>query len=153
MWRRSPCPPAAKYARSDYSVRHDELVRAQRVAQDVSLGDLTAGDKKDLVLTNRLWSHVDRVAIYGWHMLDGKPIQSLSTVHGWRYADYSHGARLISARVFVNGKPRSIFDVMQDGRLADALTGEGPLANTLGLIQTLKTQAQNAISAALSELR
>ena len=70
---------------TNYSVRHDELVRAQRVAQDISLGSLTAGDKKDLVLTNRLWNHLDRVAIYGWHMLDGKPIQSLSTIHGWRY--------------------------------------------------------------------
>jgi hypothetical protein len=132
-------------------VRHDELVRAQRVAQDTALGALTAGDKKDLVLTNRLWSHLDRVAIYGWHMLDGKPIQSLSTLHGWRYADYSHGARLISTRVFVDGKPRSIFEVMQDSRLAAALSGEGPLANAGVLIETLKAQAQNALSAALSE--
>ena len=136
---------------TDYSVRHDELVRAQRVSQDISLGDLTAGDKKDLVLTNRLWSHLDRVAIYGWHMLDGKPIQSLSTIHGWRYADYSHGVRLISTQVFIDGKPRSIFDVLQDSRLAGLLSGEGRLANAVVLIQTLKAQAQNALSAALFE--
>ena len=84
-------------------------------------------------------------------MLDGKPIQSLSTIHGWRYADYSHGVRLISTRVFIDGKPRSIFDVMRDSRLGDALSGEGPLANAVALIQTLKAQAQNPISAALSE--
>jgi hypothetical protein len=145
-----PLPASSEMRSTGYSVRHDELVRAQRVAQAVSLGDLTAGDKKDLVLTNRLWSHLDRVAIYGWHMLDGKPIQSLSTVHGWRYADYSHGARLISTRVFVDGKPRSIFEIMQDGRLAGALSSEGPLVDTVVLIRTLKRQAQNAISAALS---
>ncbi len=46
---------------------------------DVSLGALIASDKKDLVLTNRLRSHLDRVAIYGWHPTGGKPIQSLST--------------------------------------------------------------------------
>jgi hypothetical protein len=148
-----PLPASSEMRSTDYSVRHDELVRAQRVAQEISLGSLTAGDKKDLVLTNRLWNHLDRVAIYGWQMLDGKPIQSLSTIHGWRYADYSHGARLISTRVFVDGKPRSIFDVMQDSHLADALSGEGPLANIAALIQTLKAQAQNAISAALSEPR
>jgi hypothetical protein len=146
-----PLPASSEMRSTDYSVRHDELVRAQRVAQDTALGALTAGDKKDLVLTNRLWSHLDRVAIYGWHMLDGKPIQSLSTLHGWRYADYSHGARLISTRVFVDGKPRSIFEVMQDSRLAAALSGEGPLANAGVLIETLKAQAQNALSAALSE--
>lgn len=73
----------------------------QRAAQDAPLGALTVGDKKDLLLTNRLWGHLDRVAIYGWHMLDGKRIQSLSTVHGWRYADYSHRARFTRTRVFV----------------------------------------------------
>ncbi len=133
-----PLPASSEMRSTDYLVRHDDLVRAQRAAQDIPLGALTAGDKKDLVLTNRLWSHLDRVAIYGWHMLDGKPIQSLSTLHGWRYADYSHGARLISTRVFVDGKPRSIFEVMQDSRLAGALSGEGPLANAAVLIQTLR---------------
>jgi hypothetical protein len=143
-----PLPASSEMRSTEYLMRHDELVRSQRAAQDISLGALTAGDKKDLVLTNRLWTHLDRVAIYGWHMLDGRPIQSLSTVHGWRYADYSHGARLISTRVFVDGKPRSIFDVMQDSRLANVLSGEGPISNALALIRTL-TQAR--LSAALSE--
>ena len=143
-----PLPASSEMRSTEYLMRHDELVRSQRAAQDMSLGALIAGDKKDLVLTNRLWTHLDRVAIYGWHMLDGRPIQSLSTVHGWRYADYSHGARLISTRVFVDGKPRSIFDVMQDSRLAGVLSGEGPIANAVTLIRTL-TQAR--LSAALSD--
>ena len=41
---------------TEYSLRHNELVRSQRAAQDISFGSLTAGDKKDLVLTNRLWT-------------------------------------------------------------------------------------------------
>src|SRR5450759_5571870 len=113
-----PLPASSEMRSTDYSLRHNELVGAQRTALGVSLGELIAGDKKDLVLTNRLRSHLDRVAIYGWHSADGKPIQSLSTVHGWRYADYSHGARLISTRGFVNGISRSIFDAMQDIQLA-----------------------------------
>ena len=35
----------------------------------------------------KLYEFPDRVAIYGWHRPDGRPIQPLSTVHGFRYAD------------------------------------------------------------------
>jgi len=35
-----------------YYGRHRELVREQRLAFEAPLGVLTAGDKKDLVLTN-----------------------------------------------------------------------------------------------------
>jgi hypothetical protein len=147
-----PLPASDEMRSTDYSLRHNELVRAQRAAIDVSLGTLIAGDKKDLVLTNRLRSHLDRVAIYGWHWTAGKPIQSLSTAHGWRYADYSHGARLISTRVFVDGRPRSIFEVMQDDRMAGALSDEGVIANVVGLIETLDARAQAGIAAILRAL-
>lgn len=129
-----PLPAGNEMRSADYSVRHNELIGLQRAALGASLGELTAGDKKDLVLSNRLRDHLDRVAIYGWHTTDGKAIQPLSTVHGWRYADYSHGARLISTQVFINGKPRSIFDVMQDSRLARALNGEGVISDVIELI-------------------
>ncbi len=147
-----PLPAGSEMRSTAYSVRHNELVGMQRAALGVSPGALIAGDKKDLVLTNRLWSHLDRVAIYGWHLLDGKPIQSLSTVHGWRYADYSHGARLISTRVFIDGKPRSIFDVMQDPRLAATLSDEGVMANVAGLIGTLNARTHAAITAVLQDV-
>jgi hypothetical protein len=148
-----PLPASSEMRSTDYSLRHNELVGVQRAALGVSLGELIAGDKKDLVLTNRLRSHLDRVAIYGWHSADGKPIQSLSTVHGWRYADYSHGARLISTQVFIDGKPRSIFNVMQDIRLARALSDEGVIANVVGLIETLDERARAAIAAVLHDVR
>ena len=137
---------------TEYSLRHNELVGAQRTTLDVSLGSLVAGDKKDLVLTNRLRNHLDRVAIYGWHLTEGKPIQSLSTVHGWRYADYSHGARLISTQVFIDGTARSIFDVLQDSRLARALSDEGVIENMIGLIETLDARAQAGVAAVLQVL-
>lgn len=148
-----PLPASNAMRSTDYSVRHNEMVGMQRAALGVTPGALIAGDKKDLVLTNRLWSHLDRVAIYGWHLLDGKPIQSLSTVHGWRYADYSHGARLISTRVFIDGKPRSIFDVMQDPRLAATLSDEGVMANVIGLMGTLNARTQETIAAVLKDVR
>lgn len=144
-----PLPAGSEMRSTEYSLHHNELVGAQRAALDVSLGSLVAGDKKDLVLTNRLRSHLDRVAIYGWHLTGGKPIQPLSTVHGWRYADYSHGARLISTRVFIDGRARSIFDVMQDSRLARALNSEGAIENVIGLIEILDARAQAGFAAVL----
>jgi hypothetical protein len=61
----------------------------------VAGGVLLAGHKKDLVLTRKLATRPNRVAIYGWHQLSGEPIQPVSTVHVAEYADYSHGVRLI----------------------------------------------------------
>ncbi len=147
-----PLPAGNEMRSTDYSVHHNELVGVQRADLGASLGALVAGDKKDLVLTNRLWDHLDRVAIYGWHLTTGRPIQPLSTVHGWRYADYSHGARLISTQVFINGLPRSIFSVMQDRRLAPALSDEGGIANAVGLIEKLNGRAQAAIAAVVRDL-
>ncbi len=147
-----PLPAGNEMRSTDYSVHHNELVGVQRADLGVPLGALVAGDKKDLVLTNRLWDHLDRVAIYGWHLAAGKPIQPLSTVHGWRYADYSHGARLISTQVFVNGLPRSIFSVMQDRRLAPVLSSEGGIANAVALIENLDARAQAAFAAVVRDL-
>jgi hypothetical protein len=112
---------------TDYVLRHTNLVGLQRGLHPEPLGALTAGDKKDLVLTEELWRSPGRVAIYGWHKLTGTPIQPLSTVHGARYVDYSHGLRLISNTVYVNGAVRSMEDVLADPQLAPILSREGPL--------------------------
>ena len=86
---------------------------------------MLAGHKKDVVLTNRLAAKADRIAIYGWHRDPGDPIQPLSTVHGARYADYSHGVRLVWNQVTIEGRQRSIYDVLHDPRLAPVLSYEG----------------------------
>ena len=70
-------------------LQHRDLIRRE-------LGGfmgLTAGHKKDVVLTGRYRTRPDRVAIYGWHRPDGRPIQPLSTVHGASYADYGCSPR------------------------------------------------------------
>jgi hypothetical protein len=110
-----------------YYRRHNALVQAQRAVLGALPDVLTAGHMKDLVLTPRLWGQPGRVAIYGWHRGVGAPIQPLSTVHGARYADYSHGIRLVSTVVFVNDMPKSIFDVLADPQLAPLLSDEGPM--------------------------
>lgn len=128
--RLAPLPlPAGDAMRTiGYVWRHQLLVEAERHAIGARVGELTAGQKKDLVLTPRLRQFPGRVAIYGWHRADGLPIQPLSTVHGERYADYSHGVRLVGERVWIDGAPRSIFDVLADPVLAPLVSDEGPFA-------------------------
>lgn len=120
-----PLPAGPRMMSNDYYREHQARVEAQRARLDAPLGALTAGDKKDLVATNRLDAHPDRVAIYGWHQPGGRPIQGLSTVHEASYADYSHGARLIAGEVLVDGQPRRIADVLADPLLAPLLSDEG----------------------------
>lgn len=135
-----PLPPGDRMRSTGYYVRHNELVQAQRSTAAAQPAALTAGHKKDLVITRQLWSTPGRVAIYGWHRGANAPIQPLSTVHGARYADYSHGVRLVSTTAFVDGKPTSIFELMRDERLATLLSDEGPL---IGLPAALRSLADN----------
>ena len=133
-----------------YYWHHNELVHEQRLAIAEPLGILTAGDKKDLVLTNRLWGDLSRVAIYGWHLPDGMPIQPLSTVHGMRYADYSHGIRLVSAIAYLNGEARQLLSLMEDPQAAGLFSDEGAIRHAADLVNILS--AQGAPSAQISAL-
>ena len=135
--RPQPLPAGPEMRSNAYYWEHQQRIRAQRKALHGPLGALIAGQKKDVVLTNRLWRETRRVAIYGWHRGIGAPIQPLSTVHGARYADYSHGVRLVSARVYVDGQARSIFDVLQDPHLAGIVSDEGPIVRPTSLIAAL----------------
>jgi hypothetical protein len=134
-----PLPAGDEMRSTDYYWRHNELIAEQRMVLGVLPGVLTAGHKKDLVITNRLWRYPDRVAIYGWHRAINSPIQPLSTVHGARYADYSHGVRLVSTTICVNGKLMPIFEALTDPGLARVLSGEGPLPRITDLISKLAT--------------
>jgi hypothetical protein len=91
------------------------------------LGELITGIKKDIVLSNRLTEKPDRVAIYGWHTPDGKPIQPLSVVHRDGYVDYSHGVRLMRRAVVIDGKPRDVRHVLHDADVCGLLSDEGPV--------------------------
>lgn len=75
---------------------------------------LVAGIKKDVVQTPLLLTKPDRVAIYGWHKLDGKPIQPLTTIHRNTYVDYSHGIRLVERSIKLDGRPVPIETILQN---------------------------------------
>ncbi|MCB1741985.1 MAG: hypothetical protein KDK91_16540 [Gammaproteobacteria bacterium] len=122
-----PMPPGPRMRSTEYYVAHNKTIARQERAAGIHPGVLVAGHKKDLVLSNKLARHPNRVAIYGWHHADGKPIQPLSTVHGARYADYSHGLRLVSRVILLNGKQTRAEQVLQDPGLGELLSDEGPL--------------------------
>ena len=119
---------------TEYYVNHNDKVEAQSRVLGITQGALVSGDKKDVVITNRLERNPGKIAIYGWHRLNGAPIQPLSTVHGACYADYSHGIRLVSETVLVDGQARSVYDVLQDSELSNVLSDEGPMPNLRSLI-------------------
>jgi hypothetical protein len=120
-----PLPASDEMRSTAYLVRHDTLIAEQRALRAAPEDALTAGHKKDLVLSDRLLSIPGRVAIYGWHWAARHPIQPLSTVHGAQYADYSHGVRLVSRIIYVNGAAREFIDALRDPAVTLLLGGDG----------------------------
>jgi hypothetical protein len=122
-----PLPPGPQMCSTDYCSNHNKMIKEQRSRLGCPLDALVSGHKKDIVITNRLARAAGKIAIYGWHRLSGLPIQPLSTIHKASYADYSHGVRLVSDTVLINGEPRSIYDVLGDPKLSRILSDEGQI--------------------------
>jgi len=122
-----PLPAGPQMRSTAYYQAHNEMIEKQARSRGIPDGPLVSGDKKDVVITNLLARKQGRIAIYGWHLPTGAPIQPLSTVHGACYADYSHGIRLVSATAVVDGKLRSLAKMLQDPSLARLFSDEGPI--------------------------
>ena len=129
-----PLPAGPQMGSTEYYSTHNQMIENQTHAMGAPLGALISGDKKDVVMSNRLATYLGRIAIYGWHRGPGQPIQPLSTVHGANYADYSHGIRLISEWALVNGKVQSIRQLLQDPATAKVLSDEGPIHLNLDIL-------------------
>lgn len=117
--------PVPMYAFRDSAVtmyQHNLIIEGQRKLRR----GLIAGIKKDVVITGMLTrsSKPNRVAIYGWQKLDGKPIQPLYTGHAKWYVDYSHGIRLVYRIIYVNKKPMDYIDVLKNKNLRKLLCDE-----------------------------
>ncbi len=102
--------------------QHHLLIEQQRKKRR----GLIAGIKKDVVISSKINNDAkpNRVAIYGWHQLNGKPIQPLYTGHVNWYVDYSHGIRLIYHTVIIDGKNYEYTDILQDRQLRKILSDE-----------------------------
>ncbi|MDR0421011.1 MAG: hypothetical protein LBH30_06165 [Prevotellaceae bacterium] len=103
-------------------VEHNIIIEKQRQQRK----GLIAGIKKDVVITKAILQNqkADRVAIYGWHKIDGKPIQPVYTGHIDSYVDYSHGIRLIYQIILVDGKPMNYRDVLNNDELKALLCND-----------------------------
>jgi hypothetical protein len=101
---------------------HHLIVEGQRKGRK----GLIAGIQKDVVISGKISrdSRPNRVAIYGWHKLDGKPIQPLYTGHINWWVDYSQGIRFIYRQVKVDGKWMDYKDVLKNDRLRKLLCDE-----------------------------
>jgi hypothetical protein len=104
-------------------VLSNEKIESQRKGQP--LGFLTIGGKKDIVLSPRIYERPDRLVIYGWRQLDGKPIQPLTNVHVDWYVDYSHGVRLVRDEIEIDGQPHKIADLLRDKDRSAIVSDEG----------------------------
>jgi hypothetical protein len=122
-----PLPAGPQMRSTGYYVAHDQRIKEQFKALGCPPGALVSGHKKDVVFSNRLILNQGKIAIYGWHRPSGKPIQPLSTIHGASYADYSHGIRLVSEVVLIDGEPRSLYDILEDPKLSCLLSDEGAM--------------------------
>lgn len=131
--------PREEMASIAYAIRHDDLIK-RRLAAILPAGlergeSLIAGHKKDLVMTRRLEHKSDRLAIFGWHRRIGLPIQPLNISHGRRYVDYSHGVRLVSASVYVDGRFTPLDEVLGSRVYAPLVSHEGRFASYPALIE------------------
>ena len=125
-----PIPPSAAMTTVPVFLGHTKSVNAQRsvTLNQFPLGALVAGDKKDIVICATLSDTPGKVAIYGWHTAVGKPIQPLFLGHVATWADYSHGTRLISNTMDIDGHPMPVAKVLADPKLSALVSNEGPIA-------------------------
>ena len=104
-------------------LQHHRIIEDQ--LKGTARGTFVAGIKKDVVVSNKLLDRPQRVAIYGWHYMNGQPIQPVYAGHVDWYVDYSHGIRPVRRRMRVDGAVRTFESIMKDARLQNLLSDEG----------------------------
>jgi hypothetical protein len=103
---------------------HNRQIEKQFAEAGGKKGELVAGIKKDIILSTRLKNQPTRVVIYGWHKVDGTPIQPVYSGHVDWYVDYSHGVRFINNQVMIDGKFFLFTDVLKDPVLYKIFSNE-----------------------------
>lgn len=102
----------------DYYQKHDERIDTQ-LGSGQAQRELLSGHKKDLVIPAK----DGKVAIYGgaWPGT-GKRVQPYSNKHEAAYEDYSHGVRLVSQDIVIDGRTVKLQEALADPTLAPLLT-------------------------------
>jgi hypothetical protein len=130
-----PITPSGAMITVPVFLAHNDSVRLQRwpLLGAFPQGRLVGGTKKDVIISNKITTALKPsvpkpVVIYGWHQLNGLPIQPVYNGHEETYADYSHGIRLVRDSVVVDGTVTSVSAVLSDPLLHPLLSDEGVIA-------------------------
>lgn len=123
---RDPRPMTVARDSAPTFLQHHRIIEEQLA--DERRGVFVAGIKKDVVVTNKLQERANRVAIYGWHYLNGAAIQGLYTGHVDWYVDYSHGIRPVRRWMLVDGVRQSYEAILTDPQRSALLSDEGVIA-------------------------
>jgi hypothetical protein len=110
-------------------VQHNRRVEEQIKKLGIDRSKLTAGHKKDIVISVQL-IHKQHVLIYGWHRSTGVPIQNLNWwSHELTYTDYSHGERMVSRSCYVDDIEYDLAWILRDPVMHTMASGEGKLTD------------------------
>ena len=120
-------------------IDHNDMVHQQRfaVTNTYPVGTLTGGDKKDVIISGRIYTNFantdvsNPVVIYGWHYLDGSHIQNVYNGHEETYADYSHGIRLVQMNATLNGQPNTFTNIVKNPAIAGVLSDDPYYTNNV----------------------
>lgn len=108
---------------SDRLIKHSRRIDNELKGLGVlpSSNVLIVGHKKDVIIHNVLTRKKgkNKVAIYGWHQLNGTPIQGLYgpenepyVGHEDTYKDYSHGIRLVHREIIIDDATYDLADAV-----------------------------------------
>lgn len=100
--------------------------------ENINRNELVAGHKKDIVNTNKLKlkKNENKIAIFGWHRKNGKPIQPLYLGHVKHYGDYSHGCRPAvnsDNHTKLDDCPTTLRRILADKIVHECLSSEGTM--------------------------
>jgi N-acetylmuramoyl-L-alanine amidase len=131
---------ASTWAYEEYSRAIQRSIERALAAAGKARGALVAGHRKDVVIGTDLPAQRDKLLFFGGWLRNRRKDGSWQAVlqgrdggfgqtgpHFAFYADYSHGVRLVSRAVTVDGQARDIGTVLKDKELCGMLLHGGPL--------------------------
>ncbi|MBK7632119.1 MAG: T9SS type A sorting domain-containing protein [Ignavibacteriales bacterium] len=132
--RPQPIPPTPEMITVPVFDQHNDSVLSIRlpVLSQYPFGTLVGGTKKDVIISNNIYQNLHSnvpkpVVIYGWHQLNGVPIQPVYNGHEETYADYSHGIRLVLDSVLVDESPMTFTQLLANSDLSILVSDEGTI--------------------------
>jgi hypothetical protein len=150
--RKTGKPGRAQSSSAAY-LEHSDTMQAKMAAAGIRLGELVAGYKKDVVISQRLHGGpvsmpgkvpLNRIAFHGFYddhgfprepcYENGKgrpdpscPVDCPAVAHDQRFSDYSQGVRLVHPMMVANGKSMKVADVLADPELSQLISCDGPI--------------------------